>query len=150
MYFSPNSQPDIVYPTHCCARFGYCPKASHRKVILHIIKKDNQGSRTNHDSTQTTEPHSLHWHWLCKTLFYEDKSDPLCMKSRTGLAIMFVNYPIMWVSKLYDWEITSLSTTESKTIALTQLSQSFLQLKNKLIHVMKHFRIHNSQLNISE
>ena len=38
MYLEINSRPDIVYAVNQCARFTYCPKASHALVITSILR----------------------------------------------------------------------------------------------------------------
>ena len=63
-------------------------------------------------------------HWL-----YEDKQDPLCVKSCTGFAICITNCPIIWTSKLQpdiatstmEAECNALSTTMKLVIPLLEL-----------------------------
>ena len=50
--------------------------------------------------------------------YHKDRSeDPTNLLSRTGFVILYMNYPIVWVSMLQG--CISLSTTESEYIALS-------------------------------
>ena len=31
---------------------------------------------------------------------HEDPQDPICARSRTGFVVTFVNFPLLWVSKI--------------------------------------------------
>ena len=70
MYLAQNSQPDIAYAVHQCARFTHCPKRSHEKALKRIARYLKRKSRQRNDF----EPQGRDWiglvcrHKLCWTL----------------------------------------------------------------------------------
>jgi hypothetical protein len=61
----------------------------------------------------------------------ESKSDPTCVKSRTGFAICIANCPVIWSSKLQS-EIAT-STMESEYSALSSTMRDLLPFRELLI-----------------
>lgn len=59
---------------------------------------------------------------------HEDKSDPICVKSRTGFVICISDCPVIWTSKLQH-EITT-STMEAEYTALSTAMRELLPFKN--------------------
>ena len=58
---------------------------------------------------------------------YEDKNDPVCVKSRTGYAICIADCPVVWGSKLQS--SIALSTTEAEYNALSMVMRLVLPLR---------------------
>ena len=60
----------------------------------------------------------------------EDDQDPLCVKSRMGFVIMFMNCPLLWVSKLQSQ--LALSTMEAEYIALSHSMRELIGIRQIL------------------
>ena len=58
---------------------------------------------------------------------YEDKNDPVCVKSRTGFVLCIADCPIIWLSKLQD--AIAVSTQEAEYYALSYCMRSVLPLQ---------------------
>ena len=59
---------------------------------------------------------------------HEDPQDPICARIRTGFVVNFVNFPLLWVSKIQA-EI-DLSTLHSEYVALSHSVRALLPLKS--------------------
>jgi hypothetical protein len=58
---------------------------------------------------------------------YEDSSDPICVKSRSGWVFTFGDAPVHWKSTLQS--TISLSTVESEYVALSMALREFLPMR---------------------
>ena len=135
MYLATNSCPDIAHAVHSCARFNHNPKQSHGKALLHICK---YLKATRKDGLILTPTDTLSLDLYVDADFaglysVEDPTDPICSKSRTGFVIMLAGCPVDWKSTLQSE--SSLSTTESKTIALATALRTFIPLRESLFHI---------------
>jgi hypothetical protein len=64
---------------------------------------------------------------------YEDKDDPICVKSRSGYVILVGNCPVIWGSKLQS--MIALSTMEAEYIALSDSMKHLLVLNGLAIAI---------------
>jgi hypothetical protein len=119
LYLSSNTQPDITFAVHQCARYSHCPKQSHGKAIKRIIRY-LQGTK---DKGMTFSP-SNDYRVNCFVdadfaglwgLEYD--KDPVSVKSCTGYILMFMGCPLLWASKLQTQ--IALSTMEAEYIVLS-------------------------------
>ena len=60
----------------------------------------------------------------------EDEQDSLCVKSRSGFVIMFMDCPLLWVSKLQSQ--IALSTMEAEYIALSHSMRELIAIRQIL------------------
>ena len=119
LYLSGHTRPDIAYAVNCCARYMFCPRRSHelalKRLAQYLKHTQDRGLILNPDSA------------MCKvdaypdadfagTYGHEKPTDPACAKSRSGFIIMFLDCPVLWVSKLQTE--TALSTMEAEINAL--------------------------------
>ena len=102
LYLVENSQPEIAYAVHQCARFTHNPKASHGnavKRICHYLKRMKTKGMILNPSKQllvdclVDVDFAGQWN-------VEDPQDPLCVQSCTGYILMVGNGPVQWVLKL--------------------------------------------------
>ena len=75
---------------------------------------------------------------------HEDPQDPICVSRRTGFVVTFVNFPLLWVSKLQT-EI-ALSTLHSKYAALSHSVRALLLLKSLIKEVIDNLGIDRENL----
>jgi Reverse transcriptase (RNA-dependent DNA polymerase) len=128
-YLQGHSRPDITYAVSQCARFTHSPKRSHERALERIgqylkgtipeglIMKPSQN--LDLDCYVDADFAGL---WP-----YEDKLDPVCVKSRTGFVLCIADCPIIWLSKLQD--AIALSTQEAEYYALSFCMRSVLPLQ---------------------
>ena len=132
MFLAQNTRPDIAYAVHQCARFTHNPKDSHAIAVKRILRYLN-GTRTGGMSLRPTGDLQVDCYvdadfaGLWKV---EDDQDPLCVKSRSGYLITFMNCPLLWTSKLQTQ--IALSTMESEYIALSQSMRELIGVREVL------------------
>ena len=103
LYLSGSSRPDIAYAVHQCARFSHNPKRSHEIVLKHIARylKGTRGKGLimvpNRDNMKLDLSADADFAGLYPM---EDCTDPVSVKSRTGILLNFGDVPIFWNSKL--------------------------------------------------
>jgi len=130
-----HTRPDISMVVHQCARFCSNPKAIHELAVKHIahylLKTQTQG-KVLHPTTNLSlnmfvdAAFAGRWHRE-----YSNLRDSVL--SCTGYVITFCGCPVIWASKLQS-EIT-LSTTESKYIALSTATRDLLPLHRILLDI---------------
>ena len=128
LYLSGHSRPDIAYAVSQVARFSFCPKRLHEQALKligrYLLKTRDKGlildpSRDlNVDAYPDADFAGLYG--------YEDKLDPVCVKSRTGYVINVANCPVLWRSTL-QVEISQ-STMESEICALATCTRDLLPI----------------------
>ena len=126
LYVSSNTRPDIQFAVHQCARHTHAPKKSHEDAIKRIVRYLS-GTRDKGVSFQPSDDPVLDCYVdadFAGLWSYEDKEDPVCVRSRTGYVLTFGGCPLLWVSKLQT-EV-ALSTTEAEYIALLQAIRDLL------------------------
>ena len=120
MYLASNSRPEIAYAVHQCARFTHAPHNSHVVAIKRILRY-LQGTRDKglifNPSTSLQVDCYVDAADFVGLWSIEDEQDPVSVKSRTGFLLMFMNCPLLWVSKLQTQ--IALSTMEAEYIALS-------------------------------
>ena len=114
LYLAGSTRPDITYAVHQCARFSHHYKRSHEVGIKHIARylkgTREKGLILSPDSSRLQLDLFADADFA-RLFVAEDKSDPISVKSRTGLIMNFGGVPIFWSSKL-QMEI-ALSTLEA-------------------------------------
>ena len=132
MFLAQNTRPDIAYAVHQCARFTHNPKDSHAIAIKRILRYLN-GTRTGGMTLQPTGDLQVDCYVdadFAGLWNVEDDQNPLCVKSRSGYLITFMNCPLLWTSKLQTQ--IALSTMESEYIALSQSMRELIGVREVL------------------
>ncbi|KAG7373658.1 reverse transcriptase RNA-dependent DNA polymerase [Nitzschia inconspicua] len=101
-YLQSNSRPDIAFAVSSAARFTHHPRRSH-ELALKRIGRYLKG--TIEEGLVLRPSDTLDIDCYVDADFaglwpHEDKSDPSCVKSRTGFSICVANCPVIWSSKL--------------------------------------------------
>ena len=148
-YLQGHSRPDLTYAVSQCARFTHSPKRSH-EVALERIGQYLKG---------TVDKGLI----LCPTALedvdvfvdadfaglwpYEDKCDPVSVKSRTGYVITVASCPVIWTSKLQTG--IALSTMEAEYNALSLCMKTVLPFHRTLKRVIKSLKQNDSESGIT-
>ena len=132
LYLAQNSRPDIAYAVHQCARFTHSPKQSHATAVKRILRYLNS---TKDKGMYLKPTKDLNINCYVDADFAglwksEDDQDPLCVKSRTGVLITFMDCPLQWLSKLQSQ--IALSTMEAEYIALSQAMREVIGFREIL------------------
>ena len=138
MYLANNSRPDIAFAVNQCARFTHQPKQSHAGGVKRILRY-LKGTMDKGMYLQPTKDLSLDCHVdadFAGLYGFEHDQDPICVKSRTGYLITFMNCPLLWVSKLQS--LIALSTMEAEYIALSQAMRDLIALRGIIMEI-KHY-----------
>ena len=128
-YLQGHSRPDITYAVSQCARFTHSPKRSHERA-LERIGQYLKGTIQEGLIMKPTQNLDLDCYVdadFAGLWPYENKNDPVCVKSRTGFVLCIADCPIIWVSKLQD--AIALSTQEAEYYALSYWMRSVLPLQ---------------------
>ena len=119
MYLDSNSHPDIALDVHQCACFAHVPLQSNAKSVKRISCYIKGAEETS----LILEPsQNLHVDYYVDAEFSglwgdEEDQNTLCVKSCTGFIVVFMVFPLNWVSKLQPQ--ISLSIMESEYISLS-------------------------------
>ena len=135
LYVSSNSQPDIQFAVHQCARFTHCPKKSHGEAVKRICRY-LQGTREKGLIFNLNMEMKLDCYVdadFAGLWRYKNDQDPVCVKSRTGYVITLAGCPCLWASKLQT-EI-ALSTLEAEYIALSTAMRDLLPMRRMLLEI---------------
>ena len=135
MYLAGNTRPDISFAVHQCARYTHFPRHSH-EVALKRIGRYLIGTRDKGLIIKPSNEMKIDMYVdadFAGLWGYEDKSDPVCVKSRCGFVILVGNCPVIWGSKLQS--MISLSTMEAEYIALSDSLKHLLIVKRLAIAV---------------
>ncbi len=137
-FLAQNTQPDITFAVHQCARFCTKPTALHelavKRIARYLIYTKDKGlilhptKDFNLDMYVDTDFAGM-WHQQHSAL----RDNVL---SHTGYIITFCGCPIHWVSKLQS-EI-ALSTTESEYTALSMGTRELLPLRRLFHEIHQH------------
>ncbi len=147
MYLAGNIRPDIAFAVHQCARFTHYPKVSHGVAVKRILR---YLKGTTKEQGKIFKPSSQEFQLDCyvdadfggPVWGVEDAQEPISVKSRTGgYLIMFMNCPLLWVSKLQTQ--IALSTMEAEYIALSHSMREVIALPRScklpyLINLSRH------------
>ncbi|KAG7362125.1 hypothetical protein IV203_025791 [Nitzschia inconspicua] len=146
IYLQSNSRPDITYAVSAAARFTHSPKRSHEEALKRIgryLKGTlNEGLVLRPSETLNIDCYvdaDFAGLWP-----HEDKSDPTCVKSRTGFAICVANCPVIWSSKLQGDIATS--TMEAEYSALSSAMRELLPFRELLLSLAPSIGIETSHL----
>jgi Reverse transcriptase (RNA-dependent DNA polymerase) len=134
-YLQNHSRPDITFAVSQCARFVHNPRRSHERALEHI----GQYLKGTVDRGLLLQPNNeLTIDCYVDADFaglwpHEDRTDPVCVKSRTGFVICISNCPVIWGSKLQH-EIST-STMEAEYNALSYTMRELLPFKTLVLAV---------------
>ena len=125
LYLGSNARPNIIFTVHQCACFTHCAKKSHEEEIKRICSYLQ--STKDKGLVNTTSP-DLTLDCYADADFadlwgQENDQDTVCVKSRTGYALLFDGCPLLWVSKLQT-EI-ALSTMEAEYGHFLKVCETF-------------------------
>ncbi|KAG7368580.1 reverse transcriptase RNA-dependent DNA polymerase [Nitzschia inconspicua] len=132
-YLQSNSRPDIAFAVSSAARFTHHPRRSH-EIALQRIGRYLKG--TIEEGLILRPGDTLDIDCYVDADFaglwpHEDKSDPSCVKSRTGFSICVANCPVIWSSKLQGDIATS--TMEAEYSALSSAMRELLPFRELLL-----------------
>jgi Reverse transcriptase (RNA-dependent DNA polymerase) len=132
-YLQSNSRPDITFAVSSAARFTHFPRRSHEEALKRIGR---YLKGTINEGLVLRPSDSLDIDCYVDADFaglwpHEEKSDPSCVKSRTGFAICVANCPVIWSSKLQGDIATS--TMEAEYSALSTAMRDLLPFRELLI-----------------
>jgi len=130
MGYLEHSRPEIKYAVSSCARFVHNPKRIHEEALLRIglyLK----GTRNRGLIVKPTTHGAMDVDMYCDADFaglwgYEEKTDPSCVKSRSGFVILIGGCPILWGSKLINQ--IALSTMEAEYYSMSMAMKQLIPL----------------------
>jgi hypothetical protein len=141
-YLQNTSRPEISMAVHQTARFSNIPMLSHEKSIMcigrYILDTCKRGIIYKPDKSKGLECYvdaDFAGGWSQADA---DNADNIL--SQTGYIIMYVNCPILWVSRLQTK--IALSTAEAEYIALSQSLRDIIPLITLLKEINKVFPVH--------
>lgn len=140
-YLANNSRPEIAYAVHQCARFTSCPRRIHEMAVKRIGRY-LLGTRDRGLIIHPAGHYNIDMHVdadFAGLWNSEDHSDPVCVRSRTGILITIGDAPVYWQSKLQT-EI-ALSTMEAEYIALSTGMRELIHIKNLFVELAPTFDI---------
>lgn len=131
-YLYGHSRPDIGFAVSQAARFSFSPKRSHELALIRI----GQYLKGTADMGMVMKPFTTDGIQVDAYVdsdfmgLYgkEDRSDPMCAKSRSGFVILVNGCPIIWSSKLQ--ETIALSTMMAEYYALSSAMREVLPLRS--------------------
>jgi hypothetical protein len=129
-YLQSHSRPDITFAVSQVARFVHNPKRSHELALERI----GQYLKATRDKGLILKP-SKHLSMdayvdadFAGLWGYEDKQNPVSVKSRSGFVICVSNCPVIWTSKLQT--DIALSTMEAEYNALSMAMRDLIPFRN--------------------
>jgi hypothetical protein len=132
-YLQANSRPDLTFAISQCARFASKPRRCHEQALerigQYLLHTRNKGLTFNTDIYVDSD--------FAGGWGYEDPSDPVCVKSRTGFIIEVMGCPIQWMSKLQTNIATS--TMEAEYTALRVALRTAIPLIEIIRYVNSSF-----------
>jgi len=148
-YLQGHSRPDLTYAVSQCARFSHSPKRSHEVALERIgqylkgtVDKGLILSPTALEDVDVFVDADFAGLWP-----YEDKCDPVSVKSRTGYVITVASCPVIWTSKLQIG--IALSTMEAEYNALSLCMKTVLPFHRTLKRVIKSLKQNDSDSEIT-
>jgi len=102
LYLAGNLLPDIAFAVNKCTRFTHFPKSSHAIALKRMIRY-LQGTKDRGITMKSNGDYKLDCYVdvdFTGLWSREDSQDSICVKFRSGYLIMFMNFPILWSSKL--------------------------------------------------
>ena len=122
LYLAGHTRPELCYSVSQAARFMFAPKRSH-EVALKRIGRYLVGTADMGIILDPKNATSLHIDAYPDADFaglygYEDTTDPVCVRSRTGYIIAVSNCPVVVYSSLQTE--TALSTMQAEIYAMAQ------------------------------
>ena len=118
LYLSGYTRPDLAYSVSQVARFMFNNRRSHelalKRIGRYLIGTADKGMfLTPKDTLDIDAFPDADFAGLYG---YEDLTDPVCVRSRTGYVILVANCPVLWKSQLQTE--TATSTMHSEIIAM--------------------------------
>merc|ERR1712086_839882 len=130
LYLPGYSRPDIPYSVSQVARFTFCPKRS-REASLKMIGRYLLGTIDEGLLIAPTQYLKIDVYPdadFAGLYNYEDNTDPICMRSRTGYVINVAGCPVLWKSQLQTE--TATSTMQSEVISLAACCRELIPIVN--------------------
>jgi len=128
LYLSSNTCPDIQVAVHQVCQFSHSPRKSHgqtvKRIIRYLINTPTQGLLFEPKLEEGLDCYVDAG--FCGLRGYEDKQDPVSVKSQTGFVLTLFGCPVLWQSKLQT-DIT-LSSTTAEYVAFSMAMQELLPL----------------------
>ena len=139
LYLAMNSRPDIAYSVSQVCRFTHDPREPHVKAVKMIVRylkaTKDRGLILKPDKSLALDSYvDADFAGLYGV---EDRTDPVCVKSRTGYFIMIGGCPLVWKSKLQ--QLIALSTTEAETNAVCDMMRVLLPLRLLVQEMSSYF-----------
>ena len=137
LYLTTNTRPDIALAVSQAARFSHNPKASHATAVKTIIRYLHRTS----DKGMIVRP-TQHLGLECYVdasfagnYGVEPVTDPVSVKSRTGIIIFLAGCPLIWKSQLQS--SIALSTFHSEYAGLSQSMRVLIPLRGLLLETVE-------------
>ena len=146
LYLQNHSRPELMFAVSQCARYTYCSKLSHKKVLKRIGRY-LKGTRTKGLIMKPNNDLNIDCHVdsnFADLWRYEDDQDPTCVRSRTWYIISIDGCPVLWSSKLQTE--TALSTMEAEYIALSTYLKKLIPLNCLVESVWNAVRLDINEL----
>ncbi len=145
LYLSGHSRPDIHFAVTQCARFTHNPKRSHERALerigLYLKGTADMGLILSPYETLMLRIDCFVDADFAGLWGYENRHDPVCVKSRTGYILFISGCPVHWISKLQTDIATS--TMEAEYNALSMAMRDVLPLKDLVTEISKYLRLPN-------
>jgi hypothetical protein len=144
-YLTGSLRDKLAFSVHQCTQFAAAPKRAQEKALLKILR---YLKGTPDEGLIVTPRKALGLECYVDADFAggwckETSEDPASVLSRSGYVIQLYGCPILWVSKLQTK--ISLSTTESKYIALSQAMREVIPLLDIYGHINKALKCQDLQ-----
>lgn len=132
LYLSGNTRPDITFAVHQCARYSHAPKQSYAVAVKQILRylKGTSAKGMIFSPSGDFEVNCYVDADFAGLWGVEYDQDATSVKSRTGFLIMFMDCPLMWVSKMQTQ--IALSTMEAEYIALSSAMRELIAIREIL------------------
>jgi Reverse transcriptase (RNA-dependent DNA polymerase). len=145
LYLSGNSRPELTFAVNQCARFNHCPRLRHEQAVKRIAR---YLKGTSQNGMIINPNKDLQLEMFADADFaglwgFENKDDPTCVKSRSGILITLGGVPLFWSSKLQT-EIAT-STMHAEYIALSTGMRELVSIKGITDDLCEHLDIIRDQ-----
>jgi hypothetical protein len=148
LMFLTNTRPDIQYAVNAASRFSHAPKVSHGRALIRIARYLKCTPTQGIIMKPTEGPMTFNCYVdadFAGGFGYEDSSDPICVKSRSGWVFTLGDAPVHWKSTLQS--TISLSTVEAEYVALSMSLREFLPMRKTAQELCEIFNVDMGQKN---
>jgi hypothetical protein len=148
LMFLTNTRPDIQYAVNAASHFSHAPKVSHGRALIRIARYLKCTSDKGIIMKPTEGPMTFNCYVdadFAGGFGYEDSTDPICVKSRSGWVFTLGETPVHWKSTLQS--TISLSTVEAEYVALSMSLREFLPMRKTAQEVCEVFGVNMGEKN---